>query len=108
MTVEFTGKLRERVTLEMRILEQNDGGPQAGSYQPMAEVFAAVVLEGAGPEAEAAALSAMPRYRVTIRVGPQVQPGDRVRWGDRVLAVRQSLFDPRQADRLILRCEEVR
>jgi len=54
------------------------------------------------------ALSAMNRFRVVIRVRDGVAVGQRIRWGERVLAIRQRIDDPLKRDRITLRCEEVR
>jgi head-tail adaptor len=50
----------------------------------------------------------MPKYRVTIRRRDGVSLDQRVSWGGRFLMVRQLLDDPRQKDRIVMRCEEVR
>lgn len=74
----------------------------------MARCLAAIVAEGVGPEAEAQALSAMPRYRVTIRRRDGIEVGQRVLWGQRAMLVKQRIDDPKLPDRILLRCEEVR
>lgn len=108
MSGEFAGSLRERVIIERQISERTSIGVQASGWEVVARCLASVVPEGAGPEAEAMALSAMPRFRVTIRKREGVAIDQRLRWGDRVLMIRQMLDDPRLGDRHLLRCEEVR
>jgi head-tail adaptor len=70
--------------------------------------LAAIVLEGAGAESEGQALSAMPRFRVTIRRRDGIAIDQRIGWRGRFLMVRQMLDDPREKDRIVMRCEEVR
>lgn len=105
---EFAGTLRDRILIE-RPLEARDAmGRQEPGWEEVCRCFAAIALEGAGPESEAQALSAMARYRVTIRRREGIAVGQRVRWGGRTMLVRQMLDDPRAKDRITLRCEEIR
>lgn len=108
MNREFAGTLRERIVIERPVEERSAMGLSTGGWEQVASCRASIVPEGAGPEAEAMALSAMPRLRVTIRRRDDVAVGQRILWGSRVLMVRQAIDDPRLADRLVLRCEEAR
>ena len=54
------------------------------------------------------ALSAMPRFRVTIRNREGVAIDQRINWRGKLMMVRQMLDDPRERDRIVMRCEEVR
>ena len=65
---EFAGRLRERVVVEALTGERNALGAQMPEYEVVARCLAAVAPEGVGAEAEGQALSAMARFRVTIRV----------------------------------------
>jgi head-tail adaptor len=67
-----------------------------------------VALETIGVESEGQALSAMPKYRVTIRQRDGISLDQRITWNGRTLMVRQLLDDPRTKDRIVMRCEEVR
>ena len=53
-------------------------------------------------------LSAMPRFRVIIRSRDDVTIDQRIGWRARTMTIRQILTDPRQSDRLTMRCEECR
>lgn len=108
MSREFAGTLRERIVIERVSGERTAIGVEAGGWEVVARCLAAVVPEGAGAENEAQALSAMARFRVSIRVREGVAVGQRVRWGARLLGVRQRIDDPAFSDRIILRCEELR
>ena len=105
---EFAGTLKERITIERRADLRTPSGLQTSGWEPVARCLAAIVAEGAGPEAEAQALSAMPRYRVTIRQRQGIAVGQRVVWGERAMLVKQRIDDPKLRDRILLRCEEVR
>jgi head-tail adaptor len=106
--IEFAGTLRERVIIEAPVSVRNAMGLQEPGWELVCRCLASVALDSVGPEAEAQALSAMPRYRVTIRWREGIALGLRVNWNGRVLMVRQLLDDPRSKDRIAMRCEEVR
>ena len=105
---EFAGTLKERITIERQVGERTPAGVQQAAWEPVCSCLAAVALEGAGVESEAQSLSAMPRYRVTIRARDGIAIDQRVSWRGRLLMVRQRLDDPLAKDRIVLRCEEVR
>ncbi len=108
MSGEFAGLLRERVVVEALTDERNAIGAQLPEWVVVARCLAAVAPEGVGAEAEAQALSAMARFKVTIRVRDGIAVGQRIRWGARTLAIRQRVDDPALPDRITLRCEEIR
>jgi len=108
MIAEFAGTLRERVLIERPISLRNEMGLQQPGWEQVCRCLASVVLETVGAESEAQALSAMPRYKVTIRVRDGIALDQRVNWNGRRLMVRQLLDDPRTRDRIVMRCEEVR
>jgi head-tail adaptor len=105
---EFAGTLRERVVIERPVSVRNAMGLQEPGWETVCRCLASVTLDSVGPEAEAQALSAMPRYRVTIRWREEIELGLRISWSGRSLMVRQLLDDPKAKDRIAMRCEEVR
>ena len=105
---EFAGTLTERVTIERPTGTRNAMGLQQTGWERLFRCLAAILPEAPGPQSEAMALSAMPRFKVTIRRRDGVTIDQRVVWKKRLLMVRQILEDPRAKDRLVLRCEEVR
>lgn len=105
---EFAGTLRQRITIERPTTTRTSTGVQESGWELVASCLAAVELEGVGVQSEAMALSAMPKHRVTIRRHKGVAIDQRIRWGTRILMVRQLLDDPRYPDRLVFRCEEAR
>lgn len=108
MIREFAGTLTERIEIDRPVTTRTVMGMQEAGWERVCRCLAAIVLEGAGPEAEAMALSAMPRFRVTIRWREGIAIDQRIRWRERTLMVRQLLDDPGSRDRLVLRCEEIR
>lgn len=107
-TKEFIGLLRERIAIERPINLRNPMGLQQAGWQPVCRCLAAIAPDNVGPEAEAQALSAMQRYRVTIRWREGIAIGQRILWAGRALTVRQLIDDPRARERITMRCEEVR
>ena len=108
MSGEFAGTLKERILIERPSSERTAMGLRSAGWETVARCLAAIEPEGVGPEAEAQALSAMPRFRVSIRWREGVAIDQRVRWGNRVLMIRQLLDDPRRKERIVMRCEEAR
>ena len=108
MSGEFAGTLRERIVVERPVSLRNDMGLQQPGWEQVCRCLASVVLESVGAESEAQALSAMPRYRVTVRRRDGIGLDQRVGWNGKYLMVRQLLDDPRAKDRITMRCEEVR
>ena len=105
---EFAGTLRERIVIEAPVGSRTAMGVQQSDWQQVCNCLASVALEGAGPESEGQALSAMPKYRVTIRKRDGIAIDHRIGWRGRVMMVRQILDDPRVRDRIVMRCEEAR
>ena len=105
---EFAGTLRERIVIERPSEMRSAMGLQIAGWEVVARCLAAVEPDGAGSEREGQALSAMPRFKVSIRRRDGVAIDQRIRWGTRLLMIRQMVGDPRIGDRMMMRCEEVR
>jgi SPP1 family predicted phage head-tail adaptor len=105
---EFAGTLKERIVIERPSNARDAMGLQVAGWDEVARCLAAVTPDGAGDEKEAMALSAMPRFRVSIRLREGIAIDQRIRWKSRVLMIRQIIDDPRFGDRIVMRCEEVR
>jgi head-tail adaptor len=108
VVTEFAGTLRERVTILAPTEARTSIGVQQFGWHKVADSLASIAPEGAGAEAQGMALSAMPRFVVTIRKRDGIAIDMRVRWGTREMAIRQLIGDPRSPDRIVMRCEEVR
>ena len=80
---EFAGTLRERVLIEQPISTRNAMGLQEPGWETVCSCLASVSLESVGAESEAQALSAMPKYRVTIRTRDGIALDQRVTWNAR-------------------------
>jgi SPP1 family predicted phage head-tail adaptor len=105
---EFAGTLSERIEIERPVGARTPMGVQQSEWESVCSCLASIVPDGSGAEAEAQALSAMPRYRVTIRWRDGIAIDQRIAWRGRLLIVRQMLDDPRARERIVMRCEEVR
>ena len=108
MIREFAGTLRERVLIERPVSTRNAMGLREPGWETVCRCLASVALESVGVESEGQALSAMPKYRVTVRRREGIALDQRITWNNRLMLVRQLLDDPLTKDRIALRCEEVR
>lgn len=105
---EFAGGLTNRVELWQRVDDRNAGSGLEEKWVLVDRLLARIEPEGAGLPTEAMTLSAMPRYRVTARVGPAFAIDSELRWKGRRMVIRQLLADPALPDRVLCRCEELR
>lgn len=105
---EFAGRLTQRVELWARSSFRSETGVSSEEMSLMLSCLAEIVAEGAGAADEAMSVSAMPRYRVTVRRQGEFSVDQQIRWRGRRLLVRQIVDDPKLPDRLVLRCEEQR
>lgn len=105
---EFAGLLSSRIEVWRRSGERLPTGIASEEWVPVCRCLARVEAEGTGVQTEGMTLSALPRYRVLLRVRDDLAIDQRVHWRGRQLAVRQMVEDPSTPDRMTLRCEEVR
>ncbi len=108
MTGEFAGSLRERVLIEHRQGNRDQLAGATGNYAYAGEAWAALMPMMPGDLVGAGALSAMPRWQVTMRKREGIGPGTRLTWRRKYLAVRGVRCDPREPAQIVLTCEEVR
>ncbi len=106
--IEFAGSLRERVLIEQRQGNRDLLAGATGSYAYAGEAWAALMPLMPGDVTQADALSAMPRWRVTMRKREGIGAGTRLTWRQKYLAVRGVISDPREPAQIVLTCEEVR
>lgn len=105
---EFAGSLNQRIELWERSRARLMTGASSEEMSLVLSCSAAIVAEGSGAADEAMSVSAMPRYRVTVRKQSDFTIDQQVRWRGRRLMVRQVVDDPMLPDRVVLRCEEQR
>lgn len=107
MGEDYAGSLRERVGVETWVDARDDSGGSVGYWQPQGHFHAAVVPDaGAGTRTvEAEARRSTRRWRVTMRPAAQIGLTSRLIWDSLVLTVLAVENDPRQRDRVVLRCE---
>jgi len=108
MSGEFSGSLKERVAIEQRRAERDVLAGAMRGYTYDGAAWAAVAPLFPASLAEADALSALPRWQVTMRKREGIGPATRLVWRSRFLAVRSVLSDPREPAKMILTCEEMR
>lgn len=105
---EFAGTLRERVVLETRLESRDARAGATGKYSYDGEAWAALMPLMPAELSCADALSALPRWQVTIRKREGVGIRTRLTWRGKYLAVRGLISDPKQPAQMVLTCEEVR
>jgi head-tail adaptor len=105
---EFTGTLRERVTIERRLGNRDALGGASGAYAYDGAAWVAVSPLIPAELAAADSLSAMPRWQVTMRKREGIDLKTRLVWRGRFLGVRGVLSDPRNPAQMLLTCEEKR
>ena len=105
---EFTGTLKERVTLERRLGNRDALGGAIGAYAYDGAAWAAVSPLIPADLTVADTLSALPRWQVTMRKREGVDLKTRLVWRGRFLGVRSVISDPRDPARMVLTCQEKR
>lgn len=103
---ELSGRLRERIAILRRDEARDALGGADGGWRAMGDAWAAIEPAGTGAPVAGEAIRARPRWRVTVRAGAGLMPGDRIRWRGAVLRVRQATADPRLPDRILAEAEE--
>ena len=105
---EFVGTLRERVVLETRLEARDTRGGATGRYSYDGVAWASLMPLVPSDLTRADALSALPRWQVTMRKREGVGMGTRLTWRGKYLAVRGLISNPREPAQMVLTCEEVR
>lgn len=105
---EFTGTLRERVTIERRLGNRDALAGASGRYAYEGGAWVAVSPLIPADMSIADSLSAMPRWQVTMRKREGIDQRTRLIWRGRFLGVRAIISDPRNAAQMVLTCEERR
>jgi head-tail adaptor len=105
---EFSGNLRDRVTIERRAEGQTASGGRNGKWLYDGAAWVGVTpLIPANLEA-ADTLSSLPRWQVLMRKREGIGLDTRLVWRGRFLAVRSVISNPREPAQMILTCEEKR
>jgi head-tail adaptor len=108
MSGEFAGNLRERVVIETRIGTRDACAGAIGKYAYDGQAWVSLMPLVPGDLTRADALSALPRWQVTMRKREGLGIQTRLTWRGKYLAVRGLVSDPRQPAQMVLTCEEVR
>lgn len=105
---EFAGALRERIVIEQRRDTRDQGAATRTKWDYDGAVWAAVAPLVRADLIAADVLSALPRWRVTMRKREGISPATRIVWRGRYLKVRGVESDPRTPAQMILTTEEQR
>lgn len=108
MNAELAGILKERVLIETRVGNRDTLAGAVGKYVYAGEAWAALTPIAPGALESGDALSALPRWRVTLRKREGIDLQTRFIWRNKFLAVRTVQADPRDASQMTLICEEAR
>lgn len=108
MMAELAGALRERVTIESRLNERDiiAGRRHVWRYDGAAWVGVRPLIPASLAEADA--LSAAPRWAVTMRKREGIGLDTRLVWRGKFLNVRGVVSDPAEPAHMILTCHEQR
>lgn len=105
---EFAGSLRDRVAIENRQGDRDPVAGATGSYSYEGQAWVAVMPLVPADMVRGHALSALPRWQVTMRKREGLGLLTRLVWRGKYLAVRAMVSDPREPAQMVLTCEEVR
>jgi len=105
---EFSGILRERISIERQRGERDALGSAVPLHDPVGTFWAAAEALNSGREAEAESRSALPRWRFILRETQAIRPGDRLVWGERVMTISSVVLEYRLIPKTILLAEERR
>ena len=108
MGQEFSGILRERISIERQTVGRDALGSAEPQYVTVGVFRAAAEALYGGTPSEAESRSAMPRWRFVLRETQAIRPGDRLLWGERVMTVSSVVLEHRLIPKTILLAEEKR
>lgn len=108
MGQEFSGHLRERITIERQTAVRDALGSAGPQFEIVGEFWAAAETLDSGGVGEAESRSAMPRWRFILRETQAIKPGDRLIWGGRVMVINSVILEHRLIPKTILQAEERR
>lgn len=108
MGQEFSGILRERISIERQAVGRDALGSAHPQYTTVGVFWAAAEALHGGSASEGESRSAMPRWRFILRVTQVIKPGDRLIWGSRVMTISSVILEHRLIPKTILQAEEKR
>lgn len=108
MAREFSGILRERITIERQRAGRDGLGSAEALFDMVGVFWAAAEARGGGRDAEAESRSALPRWRFILRETQAIKPGDRLLWGGRIMTISSVVLEHRLIPKTILLAEEKR
>jgi SPP1 family predicted phage head-tail adaptor len=105
------GDLREHVTIQQKTNTANGQGGRTSTWSTLATVFAKVEAVDGAETIAAGGVTALQRYRVTIRYRADVGPTNRISWTPYLSSTARTLevhsAPPPNREWLVLECAEV-
>ena len=108
MGQEFSGILRERISIERQAVGRDALGSAEPQYITVGVFWAAAEAMQTGVASEAGSRSALPRWRFSLRETQVIKPGDRLVWGNRIMTISSVILEHRRTRKTILQAEEKR
>ena len=108
MGQEFSGILRERISIERQTVGRDALASSEPQYVTVGVFWAAAEAMQAGTFSEAESRSAMPRWRFILRETHAIRPGDQLVWGDRKMTISSVVLEHRLIPKTILQAVEKR
>lgn len=108
MGQEFSGILRERISIERQLPGRDVLASAEPQYLTVGVFWAAAEPMQTSMASEAESRSSMQRWRFILRETRAIKPGDRLVWGDRVMTISSVILEHRLIPKTILQAEEKR
>lgn len=105
---EFSGALRERISIEQRSEARDMLAGTQGKWRYDGAAWASLIPLQSAEYVSGDTISALPRWRVTMRKREGVSVASRLVWRGRYLRVQSVASDPREPAQMILTAEEAR
>lgn len=108
MTDEFSGALRQRVTLQMPVDTPDGGGGQFRNWRDIGDFWAAILPQAQDERRYAGHVATRNRYHILMRRDGDIPLTARLRWGARTLTILAVEDDHAQRDRIRIIAEQER
>tara|TARA_R110000824_G_scaffold338547_4_gene525109 strand:+ start:12605 stop:12931 length:327 start_codon:yes stop_codon:yes gene_type:complete len=108
MGQEFSGILRERISIERQAVGRDALGSAEPQFITVGVFWAAAEALSSGRREVAGSRSAMPRWRFILRETQVIKPGDRLLWDGRAMTILSVVPEHRLIPKTILQAEEKR
>ncbi len=100
MTVEFSGVIAERITLQRPVDTPDGGGGFVRVWQDVQEMWAQILLRAQDERRYGGHVAGVNRYDILVRRDGAIPLDARVRWREHLLAIVAVEHDPTVEDRV--------